>query len=87
MSILLERLIKLANKPGFTPAPSSFLKAPVKKPSGTSKPSKLDRLYLSGLEDPLPKDILDKITKVYDANPGYKGGLPEISGVSLGIRF
>ena len=84
MNNLVDRLIKLATKPGYTPMPASMLKAPVKKP-GTYSDQK--KVYLAGLADPLPRDTLDKINKVYDANPGSKGGIPDLTGASLGVRF
>lgn len=84
MSDLVDKLIKLATKPGYKPMPSSMLTAPVKKPGASSNQK---NVYLSGLADPLPRDTLDKINKVYEANPGAKGGLPELTGASLGVRF
>jgi hypothetical protein len=84
MSDLVDKLIKLANKPGYTPMPASMLKAPVKKPKASNNQK---NVYLSGLADPIPRETLDKINKVYGANPGAKGGIPELTGASLGVRF
>ncbi len=87
-SELVYRLIKLATKPGYTPMPASMLAPPVvkQKDNTTTTPS-TSRLVATGLADPLPPNVMDRVNKVHQANPGLKGGFPEITGGSIGFRF